>query len=132
MSSQFSIPARVRLVRSAQYVVDPSALDSSARPVPIYDHASRYVAPRTPDSCGCGSTAVHGACGIILGPWARSSMAEQLTLNQRVEGSSPSGLTNHSERQNALSATWGVAIDGRKQGHSHNQYDGINTSGGAW
>ena len=25
--------------------------------------------------------------------WARSSMAEQLTLNQRVEGSSPSGLT---------------------------------------
>ena len=32
-------------------------------------------------------------CGIIHGPWARSSMAEQLTLNQRVEGSSPSGLT---------------------------------------
>jgi hypothetical protein len=30
-------------------------------------------------------------------PWARSSMAEQLTLNQRVEGSSPSGLTTASD-----------------------------------
>ena len=27
-------------------------------------------------------------------PWARSSMAEQLTLNQRVDSSSLSGLTN--------------------------------------
>ena len=32
-------------------------------------------------------------CGIIRGPWARSSMAEQVTLNHWVEGSSPSGLT---------------------------------------
>ena len=37
-----------------------------------------------------------GRC-IIHAPWARSSMAEQLTLNQRVEGSSPSRLTTRSE-----------------------------------
>ena len=36
---------------------------------------------------------VAGRCLGIGKPWARSSMAEQLTLNQRVEGSSPSGLT---------------------------------------
>jgi hypothetical protein len=40
-------------------------------------------------------------------PWARSSMAEQLTLNQRVEGSSPSGLTSTFERENAPGAIRG-------------------------
>jgi hypothetical protein len=46
----------------------------------------------------------HPACGIIPGSWARSSMAEQLTLNQRVEGSSPSGLTKFSRTKRAPNA----------------------------
>ena len=36
-------------------------------------------------------------CGhvMISGSWARSSMVEQLTLNQRVGGSSPPALTTN-------------------------------------
>ena len=36
-------------------------------------------------------------------PWARSSTVEHLTLNQRVLGSNPSGLTNSPRRQAAPS-----------------------------
>ena len=32
---------------------------------------------------------------MIKGSWAGSSMVEQLTLNQRVAGSSPARLTTH-------------------------------------
>jgi hypothetical protein len=45
-------------------------------------------------------TARHGkifrAHAMIFAQWAASSMVEQLTLNQRVGGSSPPRLTNHS------------------------------------
>jgi hypothetical protein len=44
-----------------------------------------------------------GVWGIIPALRARSSMAEQLTLNQRVEGSSPSGLTTLSLTKLAIS-----------------------------
>ena len=37
--------------------------------------------------------------------WARSSVVEQLTFNQLVEGSNPSGLTRKRNRQNRLRAS---------------------------
>ena len=68
----------------------------------VVDSADDHV------TCGGHSRSVRGClgrspppCGIIPASWARSSMAEQLTLNQRVEGSSPSGLTTSRERDMA-------------------------------
>ena len=60
-------------------------------------------------------------CGIIPGSWARSSMAEQLTLNQRVEGSSPSGLTIILSTKRPSRSTGGAfdfSIDGQTDGQS--------------
>ena len=52
-------------------------------------------------------------CGIIPASWARSSMAEQLTLNQRVEGSSPSGLTMAPHDMTPVGTPPGVDDPGR-------------------
>ena len=67
--------------------------------VSAHGPAARLGVPRTPVGIPTRSPQAsaedlgrRGRC-IIHAPWARSSMAEQLTLNQRVEGSSPSGLT---------------------------------------
>jgi hypothetical protein len=66
---------------------------------------ARLGVPRTPVGIPTSSPQAsaedlgrRGRC-IIHAPWARSSMAEQLTLNQRVEGSSPSGLTTRSTHE---------------------------------
>ena len=40
------------------------------------------------------STRNFGTCKIIVSAWTGSSMVEQLTLNQRVGGSSPPRFTN--------------------------------------
>ena len=51
-------------------------------------------------------------CGIIPASWARSSMAEQVTLNHWVEGSSPSGLTTTPTRCAPSVGRRGVLISG--------------------
>ena len=44
-------------------------------------------------------------------PWARSSTVEHLTLNQRVLGSNPSGLTRFTNAKRPLSEPRGGAVD---------------------
>ena len=50
-------------------------------------------APVGLDVGGCGTMPPTDPLHVSVKPWARSSMAEQLTLNQRVDSSSLSGLT---------------------------------------
>src|SRR5262245_46322814 len=73
----------------AQVAADDAVV--GGRPAPLRSELGHRGGERRTHTSDRREQPGHGA--IIRHPWARSSMAEQLTLNQRVEGSSPSGLT---------------------------------------
>ena len=58
-------------------------------------HVERFVIDQRSNKCSVRFSLTRDQVTATFRPRASSSMAEQLTLNQPVPGSSPGGLTNY-------------------------------------